>query len=123
MVSKYKSIYVNLRNGNKYYLDKPLGAPSAQIKYTQDIASNTWIIQHNLNSNKFVIEVTDSLNPIIPDQVIITDLNTVTITFSSNVSGIALLLFFGDMEIPTITQTPTPTVTPTPSPIASSPLI
>lgn len=67
------------------------------MSYTQDTASDAWVIAHNLNGSPIVdVQVHDpdmgnQLSKIIPAGVDVIDANTVLITFSSPQTGVATL--------------------------------
>jgi hypothetical protein len=60
------------------------------FRYTQNIPSTIWIINHGMNKRPSVI-VTDSAGTTIEGQVTYNDVNTVTIEFSAAFSGYAEL--------------------------------
>lgn len=68
---------------------------SASYNFVQSTASNTWIIPHNLNSSNVVIDVYinngGTIEKIIPLNIQVTDVNTITVTFSSAQIGYARL--------------------------------
>ena len=96
MVSQYKPIFLNSETGEWIFsLDNPYNYTKT-ISYTQTVPYNVWTVQHNMNSNHFIIKIFDNKNvEIIPDRVYIIDLNNISITFSSNVTGNTMIHFFG----------------------------
>ncbi len=60
------------------------------VSYTQDTASDSWVINHNLNKYPSVT-IIDSSNNVVIGEVCYNDLNTVTITFSGAFSGKAYI--------------------------------
>lgn len=62
-------------------------------EFTQASNSSTWVITHNLATSFPVVQVYDSSNSvIIPESITVTDANTVTVTFTSAISGKAIVL-------------------------------
>jgi hypothetical protein len=62
------------------------------FQYTQEAPSTMWVVQHNLNIAPVVetyVYVDGTLRKILPAEVEITDLNTVTIHFSEAQTGVA----------------------------------
>jgi len=64
--------------------------------HTQGSGSTTWTVTHNFNSDAVAIDVfvddgpnSPSYDKILPDTVIRTDVNTITVTFSSSRTGVA----------------------------------
>ena len=71
--------YVNAR-GDKTYV------------YTQDNASKTWTITHNLGKNPSVTILEGGVNGSeVEGDITYTNLNTLVLTFESSISGIAYL--------------------------------
>ena len=66
------------------------GAVGGQYVHTQNLASTTWTIVHNLNMHPNVT-VVDSANTEVVGMVHYDDENTVTLTFSAAFSGYAYL--------------------------------
>lgn len=61
--------------------------------HTQGVAADPWTITHNLNVTDLIVNVYDSSdNKIIPNEVTITDANTVTIDFGSAQAGKAVIV-------------------------------
>lgn len=63
------------------------------INYTheQAIASDTWVINHNLNKCPSIYVVDTAGHMQIPDDITIDDMNTITVTFLSAFAGLAYL--------------------------------
>lgn len=69
------------------------GIPKSFV-HTQGTSNGTWTIVHNKNSLDVMIQIYDENNKvIIPEDIAVTDLNTVTITFSAAQDGRAVLMF------------------------------
>jgi hypothetical protein len=68
----------------------PAGPAGGTFTYDQPFASDTWIIAHNLNFAPNVT-VVDSTGQEVEGDITYTDLNNLTITFSSAFSGTAYL--------------------------------
>ena len=63
-------------------------APSSPyFLFTQDVASVTWTVQHNLNTISPLVHTWDGSNEEIEGDVAITDADSIVITFSSSISG------------------------------------
>ena len=64
--------------------------------YTQSTPSSTWGIVHNLNLDCPVVDVfvsiSGTLEKIIPESVLVDDVNTVTITFTTDYAGVASIV-------------------------------
>ncbi len=78
--------------------------------YTQSLAKKQWTIQHNLNGLPIIdaymydINGTFKLNPITPVDVQYTNNNTVTLSFSTAITGIAQLQMRSSVADQTITS-------------------
>ena len=80
-------------------IDSQLAAFTANdvqgYEHVQLTASGIWVVTHGANSKKIQVTVWDNNDSfIIPDAIVITDLNTVTISFGSAVAGRAILMIF-----------------------------
>ena len=63
--------------------------------YTQITQSDLWVIQHFAGTTLLLIQVFDDANNlIIPDNIEITDINTVEVSFGTPVKGTARIVFF-----------------------------
>ena len=60
-------------------------------EHTQAVSSNTWVINHNLNTQPSVIVMDSSGRVFEPDEIVYNSLNTVTLSFIANFSGKAVL--------------------------------
>lgn len=72
--------WVELTNLTDYYL------------HTQGTSSASWTVTHNLNTVNVSVTVYDGSNIILPDTIVATDVNTVTITFNTAITGKAVIL-------------------------------
>lgn len=65
---------------------------TTQVSYThtQGVASDTWVIAHNLGYNPN-IQIFDSGENLVEGSVTHTDANNITVTFSIAISGVAYL--------------------------------
>lgn len=72
-----------------------IGAGATFKKYSNAYASAaSWVVAHGQASTDYIAQVFDaSGNAIIPNEIVATDANTVTILFSSAVAGSARLIF------------------------------
>ena len=64
---------------------------SKTFVFEQGIATDTWIIEHNLNKHPSIAVVDSSGKIQMPDEVEYTDENTITVTFLSAFAGKAYL--------------------------------
>lgn len=68
-------------------------AASVGINFVQSSPSSTWTINHNLNNKYPLVQIYDSSDAtIIPQSIVGTSTNTVTITFSTAISGYARVI-------------------------------
>jgi hypothetical protein len=68
---------------------------SEGYEHVQDEAAEVWIINHNKGTRRVQTVVYDSdWEQIIPDTIQVTDVNTITITFGSVLSGRAMVILF-----------------------------
>ena len=108
------------------FLTSSMDSMLCAFSFTQIVASDTWVIQHNNNSIILAIQVYIDDELVEPDDITINDLNTFTISFSESLSGVVNFLLYkvgGDIECviitPTPSITPTQTVTPTVTPTST----
>ena len=86
----YKAGQGSLKQGQDYFislLTYQVGETvDKNFVYTQNVASNTWVVTHNLN--KFPsVSVVDSANTLVNGQVEYNNINEVTISFRSAFTG------------------------------------
>jgi hypothetical protein len=68
-------------------------ATSVGINFVQSSPSTTWTINHNLNNQYPLVQTYDSSSAtIIPASIVGTSTNTVTVTFSTAISGYARVI-------------------------------
>lgn len=68
-------------------------AASVGINFVQSSPSSTWTINHNLNNKYPLVQTYDSSDAvIIPATIVGTSTNTVTVTFSTAISGYARVI-------------------------------
>ena len=68
-------------------------AASVGINFVQSSPSTTWTINHNLNNKYPLVQTYDSSDAaIIPATIVGTNTNTVTVTFSTAISGYARVI-------------------------------
>lgn len=77
-------IQVN-KNNNTYRL------VSINYTYEQAIASDVWVINHNLNKCPSIYVVDTAGHMQIPDDIEVNDQNTITVTFLAAFAGLAYL--------------------------------
>lgn len=94
-MSRYTQIYINTGTGRWLTQTDNHLTGITTVSAVQNTPSTVWIVPHNMSSNKFLIQIKNSSNEeVIPDEVEITDPDTITITFGTQTSGEANLLFF-----------------------------
>lgn len=65
------------------------------FEHTQSVANNTWVIVHGENTKRVQITIYDiNDNVILPDNIVLTDSNTTTVTFGAPQDGRAVLIMF-----------------------------
>lgn len=65
------------------------------VEHVQTVASTNWVINHNSSSERVQVTIWDSNNEMVfADSVRIIDANTLNITFSSHITGRAILMIF-----------------------------
>jgi len=68
-------------------------ASSVGVNYVQSSPSTTWIINHNLNNQYPLVQTYNSSSAaIIPASIVGTSTSTVTVTFSTAISGYARVI-------------------------------
>jgi hypothetical protein len=72
-----------------------IGAGATFKKYSNSYTSSTsWVVAHGQASTDYIAQVFDATgNAIIPNEIVATNSNTVTILFSTAVAGTARLIF------------------------------
>ena len=61
--------------------------------HQQTTASSTWTINHNFNTNKVLVQISDENGKVvIPDDVDLSAVDTATVTFATTVSGVAIVM-------------------------------
>lgn len=77
-------------------LSVPATTVPISFVHTQSVASNTWVIAHNLNTlnvtYSFKILIDTVLTPVMPNALVITDANTITVTFGASYTGSATII-------------------------------
>lgn len=120
MSENIKPIYIDLESGKRIYLNRPLNSQYNKFFYETSGPSRVWTVNHNQDSNEFIINIFDKNgNKIIPDKVFIEDTNTIAINFNINVEGYCYIIFYNTnimFSTPTPTVTFTPTITPSITP-------
>jgi len=93
-----KRLYVCIDIINLIPIWIPLTSEVNTAQLIVTVPSNSWVFTHNLNSANPVIQIHDENHQMIqPDNVSITNNNTVTITFAKAIAGTAVGIF-GDMN-------------------------
>lgn len=98
VIFKNKTLYICVDIGNNIPVWIPMTQTISAYNYVQNPASDTWIINHNLNTGHPVVTVYDNNGKqIVPDEVELTSNNTVTVFFNIPVSGKAAVIT-GNLE-------------------------
>lgn len=84
-------IYTELVNGSGFLSWQPIGIKQASYLHTQGVASTTWTVTHNFNSNDFAYFVYDENHRLVVANIEIIDLNTVKILLSEAMTGTVVL--------------------------------
>lgn len=74
----------------------PLTRPKSSYIHVQGLPALTWTVNHNLNSNDIIVGVYDTTGAIVAAAVQSTSLNAVTVTFSEETSGKAVVFCDAD---------------------------
>lgn len=94
VMSRYTQIFINTETGRWLTQTENHANGITSVSAIQNNPSDVWIIPHNMNSNKFLVQIKSNNQEIIPDDIEVTDLNTITISFSDPIDGEANILFF-----------------------------
>lgn len=71
------------------------GGAAEGFLHIQNVATTAWSIVHNQATELVLVQVyTQSGELIIPDEITLIDINTIEITFASNQTGRAHVIFF-----------------------------
>jgi hypothetical protein len=87
LFSAWRTILQNIQAGppSQTQLDK--------FVHTQVVASLTWTVNHNLNGVDLLVQVWDSTShPVIPNDITMTSVNQIVITFVAPVAGRAVVI-------------------------------
>lgn len=94
MASNLIPIHLDKNTGELVAKDVDTGY-TASFLYTQAVASLTWTIKHNSNTDDFILQVYNaSGNQIIPNEVVVVDINTVRVDFLVAQAGKATIVLF-----------------------------
>jgi hypothetical protein len=71
----------------------PLTQEITSYIHNQGVASTTWTINHNFNTNKVIVQVSDTSGKVmIPDSIDISTINTAVVSFATAESGVAIVM-------------------------------
>ena len=89
-------IPLHLDKNSGEWVAKDLGTEfTTGFLFTQNTVSLTWTINHNSNTDNYILQVYDtSGNLIIPNEVVVVDINTVRVDFLVPQAGKATLVLF-----------------------------
>lgn len=86
-------LYICVDVANSLPVWVPLTRELTHYTHSQNSASDTWSIAHNLNTTSVQVQLFDNSNHVmIPDNIIINDSNNVTVTFGTAIQGRAVVL-------------------------------
>jgi hypothetical protein len=93
-------IYSELLDGSGWYSWMPLtpGAVQASYLHTQGVASTTWTVAHNFNTNNYAYFVYDNNHNLVLAQMSVVDENTCTIHLTSAMTGTVVLFSLQHMN-------------------------
>ena len=93
LVFKNSILYICISITDSLPVWAPLTKALTSYTYVQANASSTWTITHGLNTRSVFVMVYDSEDRVvIPDQIQVTGLNTVTVSLSASATGRAVVL-------------------------------
>ncbi len=98
-------IYTELVNGSGFYSWAPIGIKQASYLHTQGVASTTWTVTHNFNSNDFAYFVYDANHRLVVANITVVDLNTVQINLYEAMTGTVVLFSMQYLNSTTISAT------------------
>lgn len=94
-MNRFTQLFIDTTTGRWLTQDEPYASSITSVTAVQTNANDTWVITHNKATNQFLIQIQDENNEeVFPDEVEITDLNTITVTFAEPMTGEANILFF-----------------------------
>lgn len=94
-MNRFSNIYINTETGKWVTLRDLYNNDMTSLVGKQETANIEWTFIHNRNSDRVVVDISDSAgNKIIPDKIEIVDFNTISIYFDRAVAGKALMTFF-----------------------------
>ena len=83
----------------------PLNSKYSSYVHTQGLASQTWTVAHNFESEQLIYFIYDSTGAIVFAEPTFTDLNTMTLTFTEDITGRVIVFAMTEMYSNTITTT------------------
>lgn len=84
---------------------QPLNSKYSSYVHTQGLAARTWTISHNFESDNLVFFIYDSTGSIVYAVPTFTDLNTMTLEFTEDITGRVVVFAMTEMHSNTITTT------------------
>ena len=84
-------IYTELVNGSGFFSWQPIGIKQASYIHSQGVASTTWTVTHNFNTNDFAYFVYDSTHRLVIANIEIIDVNSVRILLSEAMVGTVVM--------------------------------
>ena len=84
-------LYTELINASGFFTWQPIGIKQASYLHSQGVASTSWTVEHNFNTNNFAYFVYNSNHVLVLAGMTIVDANTCTINLSSAMTGTVVL--------------------------------
>jgi hypothetical protein len=84
-------LYTELINGSGFFTWQPIGIKQASYLHSQGVASSSWTVEHNFNTNNFAYFVYNANHVLVLAGMTIVDANTCTINLSSAMTGTVVL--------------------------------
>lgn len=94
VVFKDKRLYICVEIASGLPVWVPMTREIDTHVHVEDVAASTWTITHNLKTNTPLVQVYEasSGNLVIPDDITVVDINTVSVTFTSDLAGRAVAM-------------------------------
>jgi hypothetical protein len=93
-----KRVYICVDIGSGFPVWVPMTNEVNTYTFQQSSAATTWTITHNLATTTPLVQIYDNTQKmLIPDEVTIVNSNSLTVTFGSALSGMAVIMY-GDID-------------------------
>ena len=84
-------LYTELVNGSQFFTWQPIGIKQASYLHSQGVASTTWTVEHNFNTNNFAYFVYNSNHTLVLAGMTIVNSNTCTINLAEAMTGTVVM--------------------------------